>query len=91
MENTEKNFALEMREIADTYNTEKEREREKDHKDYIENNIKPAIRNQSKIGSYHAAFYYIRRYSGTLLRKMLEAEGFTVCVRKENQMLYIEW
>lgn len=91
MENTEKNFALEMREIADTCNAEREQEREKDHQVYIENYIKPTIRNQSRVGSYRAVFPYIRCYSGTLLAKMLEAEGFTVTVRKENQMLYIEW
>jgi hypothetical protein len=91
MENNEKNFALEMREIADTYNTEKESEKERDHKVYIENNIKPYIKKHASAGSYQLPFPYPPSYSGKLLAQLLEAEGLTVCVQTECQMLYIEW
>lgn len=72
----ENNIALNMREIADKVNEEKERPRLAEHQEFVKEEILPSLQLLAEKGEYQMSFS-APGYNIIIIRNLLRQMGFT--------------
>ena len=88
----ENNIALNMREIADKVNEEKERQRLKKHQEFVKEEILPSLQLLAEKGEYQMSFT-APGYNAIIIRDLLRQMGFTVDTYTHSNIrhLWVKW
>jgi hypothetical protein len=92
MKTMENNIALNMREVADNFNADKDAYNLKKHNEYVTSDILPQIQNAAKCGQYHTIIALAKDYDLIMVRAILKQKGFyAVKTERFHYSLYIAW
>lgn len=83
------NIALDLREIADKVNEEKDRQKMERHQEFVENKILPYLKELANEGEYKTDGFATPGYSTSILRDLLQEKGLTAITFKSGGTFYL--